>query len=109
MGYHSFINLTIEEGEVTVDEVAETVAEVTKDTDVRFWKSVLNGETEVKWYDHTSDMKQVSVKYPDALLVLSGEGEENDDCWVEYHRNGKVQEERRPEWIAPPFDPEKLA
>ena len=111
MGYNSFHNLQIKESDVTIEDVAATLAQVTNDDDddAAFWESVLSGETDATWYDHSEDLQKVSMRYPDALLILSGEGEESDDQWVEYHRNGKMQLEHMPEWTPAPFDPDKLA
>ena len=85
MGYYTYLSIEIDREEPTVEQVAETVADVAKDTDFAFWRSALTGETEVKWYDGTADMKQVSRRYPEAVLTLRGEGEDPDDRWVEYH------------------------
>ena len=85
MGYYTYLSIEIDREEPTVEQVAETVADVAKDSDVAFWRSALTGETEVKWYDGTADMKQVSRRYPEAVLTLRGEGEDPDDRWVEYH------------------------
>ena len=108
MSYYTYLSIEIDREEPTVEQVAETVGKVTNDTDVAFWRSALTGETEVKWYDGTADMKQVSRRYPEAVLTLRGEGEDPDDRWVEYHKNGRVQVERMPEWTPPPCDPAKL-
>ena len=108
MGYYSYVNLNIEQSDVTMDQVAETVAEVSDDPDVEFWKTALSGNHEVKWYEYDEDMKKVSRQYPEALFILSGEGEEDGDRWVGYYQNGKVQMESMPEWIPQPFDPDKL-
>ena len=108
MGYYTYLSIEIDREEPAVEQVAEAVADVAKDSDVAFWKSALTGETEVKWYDGTADMKQVSRRYPEAVLTLRGEGEDPDDRWVEYHQNGRIQVERLPEWTPPPFDPAKL-
>ena len=108
MGYCTYLSIEIDREEPTVEQVAEAVADVANDTAVAFWRSALTGETEVKWYDGTADMKQVSRRYPEAVLTLRGEGEDPDDRWVEYHQNGRVQVERMPEWTPPPFDPAKL-
>lgn len=44
-----------------------------------------------KWYDHEVDMKAFSSEYPEALFLLSGEGEDSDDIWKKYFKNGRVQ------------------
>ena len=108
MGYYTYLSVEIDIEEVTVDQVAGALAEVNNDTDVAFWRSALLGETEVKWYDGTADMKKVSQRFPDAVITLRGEGEDSNDRWVEYHHNGKVQREDMPEWTPALYDPAKL-
>lgn len=44
-----------------------------------------------KWYSHQKDMIEYSLRYPDTVFELSGEGEESGDIWKEYYKNGKVQ------------------
>ncbi len=46
---------------------------------------------DAKWYDYDVELKEFSQKFPDALLILEGDGEGNDDFWIAYFRNGKVQ------------------
>lgn len=60
-----------------------------------------------KWYDHEVDMVRFSKLYPDVLLELSGEGEENGDVWKKYYKAGKSCE-IRPEVIWPHFDESML-
>lgn len=43
-------------------------------------------------WDHDTDMINISKMYPDAVFRLEGKGEENSDMWVNYYKNGKVQE-----------------
>jgi hypothetical protein len=68
-----------------------------------------NGFTEerCKWYDYAVDMGLFSLKYPNILFTLSGEGEESGDIWKAYFLNGKMQLAKAEVQIAP-FDPEKL-
>lgn len=60
-------------------------------------------EQECKWYDHDKDMLKISKKHPNALLLLSGEGEESGDFWKTYYRNGKMVR-IEPEVVWPVFN-----
>lgn len=51
-----------------------------------------NGE--LKWYDHDKDLRSFSKKHPDWMFSLSGEGEDNEDIWKKYFRDGYMQEAR---------------
>jgi len=48
-------------------------------------------EMDAKWYDYTDELREFSKLYPDALLVLYGDGENSDDFWYSYFRNGQMQ------------------
>lgn len=61
-----------------------------------------------KWYDHEDDMKKFSKENPGVLFTLHGEGEESGDVWTKYFFNGKMQVEKQPKWVPPPFDKSKL-
>ena len=108
MGYYTYLSIEIDKEEPTINQVAETLADETGDTDAAYWKAVLSGGDEVKWYEQESDMRRVSLRHPEAVFTLSGEGENPADQWVEYYQNGKLQVEERPEWTPPQFDPAKL-
>ena len=64
-------------------------------------------EEPMKWYEHESDLRTISEKFPDVLFVLDGRGESTGDVWRKYFKDGKVQT-----WKATfepeAFDPEKL-
>ena len=46
---------------------------------------------ELKWYDHTEDMVEVSKQFPELTFVLYGEGEDSEDIWCEYFNNGDFE------------------
>lgn len=63
----------------------------------------------VKWYDHDKDLKVLSLAFPTILFTLYGKGEDDDDMWVKYYRNGKMQKSQAEIKITyEKFDPEKL-
>lgn len=50
-----------------------------------------DGFVNAKWYDHEDHMKALSLRYKDVLFTLRGNGEESDDIWCKYFKNGKMQ------------------
>lgn len=62
---------------------------------------------DLKWYDHDTDMIKLSMKFPFMLFCLHGDGEDSEDFWDTYYRNGEVQHcPGRIEYD--PFDESKL-
>ena len=45
----------------------------------------------LKWYDHDKDMIEVSKQFPDITFILYGTGEDNDDIWKAYYKNGEME------------------
>ena len=41
-----------------------------------------------KWYDYEKDILHVSNKFPDVLITVNGNGEDDDDKWVQYFLGG---------------------
>lgn len=46
---------------------------------------------EAKWYDHETDMRELSRKFPNMTFCLEGDGEDRDDMWCEYYHNGDME------------------
>lgn len=46
---------------------------------------------EAKWYGHEQDMIDISRQFPDMVFCLEGVGEQNDDMWKRYFKNGKCE------------------
>lgn len=42
----------------------------------------------MKWYESDSDMKTLSREYPEMLFLLTGDGEESDDFWRAFYKDG---------------------
>ena len=66
-------------------------------------EEMLDGTAEMKWYDHTKDMKELAKAFPDIYFTLEGEGEDRGDYWIkqfhgdEYHESYAeiIEPERR--------------
>ena len=48
-------------------------------------------DEEVKWYNYEEQMKAYSKMYPELLFIINGQGEEHDDLFNAYFKDGKVQ------------------
>lgn len=101
MGYYTNYNLTIHGASTDVEE-SELIQEVMADSGY----SRLFDDS-VKWYDHENDMRNISVKYPEIIFKLHGEGEESGDIWNKYFKSGKMQE-CRARIVYDEFDESKL-
>ena len=44
-----------------------------------------------KWYDHDEDMMLLSKRFPGVLFELYGDGEDSEDMWRAYYRDGRMQ------------------
>jgi len=58
---------------------------------IQFAYSGGEAERNGTWYDHESDMKAISLRYPEIIFQLNGVGEEHLDIWRKYFKGGKVQ------------------
>ena len=85
MGYYTNYEVSVENGSIDLDELKISLEEFSKYV---FYNFKLNQAT---WYEHESDMREVSVHYPNIVLALHGEGEEAKDMWCKYFKNGKMQ------------------
>lgn len=90
MGYSTRYTLEVHDGEETIHDILEAVGESFEGLD---YAVDINGESieEAKWYSHEEDMLELSLKYPEVVFLLHGEGEENGDLWNMYFKNGKKQ------------------
>lgn len=98
MGYCTYYTLTY------TDEPQEAIEDAKATLD-RGYDPFENGE--IRWYEHEAEMRELSKQFPEVLFELHGEGEQNDDMWYKYFKNGKMQ---TCSVIIdfPPFDEKKL-
>lgn len=89
MGYYTSYSLTVDN---LNDEELDSLDKVIKEN------IGMDGGAEwcswscyAKWYDHEDDMRKLSQMFPNAIFYLFGSGEEYDDIWFKYFKNGKMQ------------------
>ena len=112
MGYYTYHDLVVlnDKGEYLPEETEKHEKLLTRkvfgedgfdpDSQILF-------EDSAKWYDSEKDMREHSAEYPDLMFELHGEGEENEDVWIEYFKNGKMQR-CQGKVVYPDFDPAKM-
>lgn len=61
----------------------------------------------IKWYGCESDMIDFSKKYPKTTFCVNGFGEEHDDIWKAYFKNGKMFKTKA-EFVFEEFNESKL-
>jgi hypothetical protein len=87
MGYYTRYELSVKKG--NTDLISEFVSE----NENAAYALDDNGDSNesCKWYDHEYELKAFSLKHPETLFELKGEGEESGDIWIKYIQNGKCQ------------------
>lgn len=66
------------------EEVADAIEEA---SGYSWYSRSMNG----KWYDWHDHCTAVSKRFPDELITVEGDGEEQGDHWKAYFKNGKSQ------------------
>jgi len=85
MGYYTEYALSANNAEGLEDKITKDLEEISGYS-IRFGYS-----DSCKWYNHQDDMLTLSKIYPNVVFVLEGEGEESEDLWIKYFKNGKMQ------------------
>lgn len=96
MGYYTYYTMTAEDF-VTKEPVSGRLAELL-DQEVFDRVGVFEGGNcadgwygSAKWYDHDRDMLILAWRFPGVLFTLHGEGDNQDDLWMSYYLNGRMQ------------------
>ena len=107
MGYYTAFTLSIEnKGNFDLKDLVKKLKEDCEHAQSAFDDDG-NDSDDIKWYEHVEDLCAFSLKHPEVVFKLHGEGEETGDLWDKYFQNGKYQL-CLAEIIYPPFDPSKL-
>lgn len=90
MGYYTRFEIKTNEPKVMAELLEKEIGSYGETFDYLFDN---NGDSYdcYKWYDHETDMKEVSKEFPGVLFTLKGEGEAAGDLWLKYFKDGKIQ------------------
>lgn len=95
-------------GYYTYYDISENSEEVQQAIEEKSQYSFHCGRTgAVKWYAWKDDCLAVSRIFPEELIYLEGDGEEQGDQWKAYFKNGKAQVSKAVITFEP-FDESKL-
>ena len=91
MGYYTNYSISIAHGSTDIIEDLRDMLE--KDSAYHFVieDDLIYTEDAVKWYAHGDDMKEISKHFPDVVILVEGDGEEDGDLWREYWKNGECE------------------
>jgi len=86
MGYYTNYRLELENA-----EAPDIISTLLKENEDAAWALDDEGysKNEAKWYNAQEDIKSFSIKYPNTLFKLFGDGEESEDLWVLFAKNDK--------------------
>lgn len=92
MGYYTDFEITIDAiDDVKRTEVDDYVNSLGEDNGFSWMTNYATGQWSgnLKWYDWREDVAAVSAKFPDITIWVEGHGEDNEDVWKAYFKDGK--------------------
>ena len=104
MGYYTHYHLEVMEKnehnglsepvENVVKEIKRVLTEILGgDADYAYdIEDMLEGTAEMKWYNHTENMKALAKAFPNIYFTLEGEGEDREDYWVKQFHDDEYYE-----------------
>lgn len=102
MGYYTNYTLMFEADFETTGDIR---SQITYNGDMDC--AVGLGSEPCKWYNYKEDMIAFSKRFPDILFELTGYGEESEDIWIAWFKNGSYYRENA-KIIMPVFEEVKL-
>ena len=92
MGYNTRYNLSIVGGDATITGICASCGahDITKDI-ISLLKEKfgeIRAEDPINWYNHEKYILSISKEYPTTTFRLSGQGEEPQDKWIKFFKDG---------------------
>ena len=83
MGYFTNHKLNIVTGNDNVTNYEKEISELAQYDDCF--------NTSIRWYNCENDIKKYSLKHPDTVFEIIGSGQDIEDLWKAYFKNGKME------------------
>lgn len=99
MGYYTEFEISVD-----IDKVTGQKA-ISKLEKVGIVYTLDEGSMRCKWYDHEDHMTWLSKQFPSVVFRLDGRGDEYDDVWVKWFKNGVMKKWKLEPDIPDGFDP----
>lgn len=99
MGYYTYYSLSVKnEDEFPIEKQREASLQLAekfnwrkdyeKYIEASFYPFSWLSNDSMKWYDYNEDMLELSRNFPEAIFVLYGEGEDREDTWRAFYKDG---------------------
>lgn len=103
MGYRTNFSIYVlapqEDREAILDDIQKTSGYTPEERDDDAGFAYIG---DASWCNRDRDLKTVSLRHPEAIIEVQGEGDDRDDTWSARYRAGE-KEEHEMEHILPPF------
>lgn len=91
MGYNTYYNIEVENIPAeSVQPLVTRLEPMLEDTHAIF--NTIFGSYYGRWYDWDKDLLAISSDYPDVFITVHGDGEDSEDLWRAYIKDGAIQE-----------------
>lgn len=104
---YSLSVLDLGEGDVELEDIEQLLEEAGSPRAHGLLYAAYTEGLTTSWYDHELDMRELSRRTPGVVYALYGRGDEDDDLWIKYFKDGKMQE-CRATIVFDPYDEEEL-
>ena len=106
MGYYTWFEFSTKDNKHSIADIVDYMKEMLEESDWFYpykydFKNYENDDScddfelspgdVYKWYDYHDEMISLSTKFQGTVFCLYGKGEETEDMWYAYYKNGKSQ------------------
>ena len=91
MSYRSNYTITVDNNNEKINEVFEWLNNESSESSEFSLEEEEIISVDNAWYEEEEDLGKLSLHFPDTVIEVFREGEDDDDKCYSYYKNGKVQ------------------